>query len=143
VKIRAWLWAVVAVGLLFTVAGGFIRGLFSTMARRVATGVALTLMVGVLAAPSPSRAEPFFVEMPDGSFKRCGNLDFKEARGEWRMRGCAAIGALFVAPPTPRPTSTPSPSRTPRPSPTEQCAGGCMTWDPVTDTVKCQRPCPW
>ena len=90
---------------------------------------------------STAAAEPFYVEMRDGSFKRCGNLDYKKERGQWRMRGCEPIARLLSAPTTsPQPTASPRP--TPRPTPTDPCPGGCITWDPITDTTKCVRPCP-
>lgn len=102
-------------------------------------GVATALMLGALAGPSV--AEPFFVEMRDGTFKRCGNLDYKDGRGEWRMRGCKPIADLFDAPPVETPRVTPRPTFSPRPAPTatEFCAGGTIEWDPVTETTRCVR----
>lgn len=109
------------------------------MIRRVAIGVATALMVGALAGSSFS--EPFFVEMRDGTFKRCGNLDFKRGRGEWRLRGCEPMAALFVPPPLETPQPTPRPTSTVRPVPTatEFCAGGTIEWDPVTGQTRCIR----
>lgn len=115
------------------------------------------------AAGVPAFAEPFFVEMRDGTFKRCGNLDFKAGRKQWVMRGCEPMAALFAPSPTPTMAcvapccrangtgvchcpcpgaATPRPTHSPRPTNSDPCSGGCTVWDPVTDTTKCVRPCP-
>lgn len=98
---------------------------------------AVALIASVLAGPAG--AEPFFIEMRDGTFTRCGNLSFREKRAEWRLQGCDPVARLFVGTlPIPKPTALPSP--TPKPT-AEPCRGGCWVWDPTTDTVTCERPC--
>lgn len=109
------------------------------MMRHLTIGVAVTLMVGACAASA--LGEPFFVEMRDGSFKRCGNLSFRKERAEWRLQDCEAMARVLAGPvatakPTPRPTASP------RPTNDDPCPGGCIVWDPVTDTTTCKRPCP-
>lgn len=106
--------------------------------RHLTIGVAVTLMVGACAASA--LGEPFFVEMRDGSFKRCGNLSFRANRAEWRLQGCEPVARLFDNSP---PKPTPKPTASPRPTDADDpCPGGCLVWDPASDTVTCKRPCP-
>lgn len=111
------------------------------MSARLGIGVAAAIMVMVWAGYSSS--EPFFVEMRDGTFKRCGNLDYKKERGEWRVRGCDALARILTSAPTPKPSPSYSPPTvSPRPTEADLCPGGCIVWNPATDRTSCVRPCP-
>lgn len=91
----------------------------------------------VAAFVGSASSEPFFVEMKDGSFRRCGNLSYKQERAEWRLRGCEPMERIFNAP-TPAPV-TPRPTVKPTATPYDPCPGKCQEWDPVTDTVRCVK----
>ncbi len=106
---------------------------------------AAIFMIAVRSSHGAQRV--ILVDPHTGAQHDCGSARTNK-RGDLVYRvqipcGPLATPAPTASPPvTPRPT--PSPRVTPRPtaSPVDLCPGGCMVWNPVTDTTKCVRPCP-
>lgn len=81
------------------------------------------------------------IVLDDGSALDCGKVRiWKNATGQkWAM---VRIPCTHVpAPSTPRPTASPRVTARPTPTATDPCPGGCIVWDPATDSTKCVRPC--
>lgn len=118
------------------------------IAEIAAIGLAVATAALIAATCTTPRADAAPFVLYDGAQKvaDCGDLR-QNARGIWVWRTANPEPPFCVPIGSPTPAPTPAATRSPnwRPSPTKEpdpCPGGCMVWNPVTDTTRCVRPCP-